>query len=114
MKPRGDRIACSLESEDGARGVFSVHAGAEPNSVARVDPVEWGEKKPTGNIKVAMFSIIGDMGYTGQIIRITGEDFLALMRTKLIGNFYAAILWGGGPMKIVKDAQLLAKRPTTA
>lgn len=114
MKPRGDRIACSLESEDGARGVFSVHAGTEPHTVSRVDPVEWGEKKPTANIKVAMFSIIGDMGYTGQIIRITGEEFLALMRTKLITNFYAAILWGGGPMKIVKDAQVLAKRPAPA
>lgn len=114
MKPRGERIACMIETDDGARGVYSVYAGTEPKSVDRVDPVEWGDTKPKGNVTVAMFSIIGEMGMTGQIIRITGAEWLALMRTKQMTNFYATILWGGGPLKVVQAAVAIEKKSIAA
>jgi hypothetical protein len=104
MKTRGERIACMVETVDGARGVYSVFAGSEPKSIVRIDPVEWGETKPSGRVKHAMFSVIAEMGMTGQIIRITGPEWLALMRTNQMQHFYATILWGGGPLKIVQDA----------
>jgi hypothetical protein len=104
MKPRGERIACMVETADGARGVYSVFAGSEPQSIDRIDPVEWGEKKPSGRVKLAMFSVIAEMGMTGQTIRITGPEWLALMRTDQMQNFYATILWGGGPLKVVQEA----------
>jgi hypothetical protein len=110
MKPRGERIACSLETEDGVTGVYSVYAGTEPKSIAKIDTVEWGKVMPKGDVKVGMFSVIGDMGYTGQIIRVTGEELRAMIRTKLINDFYVAVLWGGGPLKIAKDAVLMARR----
>jgi len=114
MKPRGERIACMIETTDGARGVYSVHAGAEPRSIRAVDPVEWGETRPKGTVKVGMFSVIGEMGMTGQIIRITGEEWHALMRTRQMTNFYAAILWGGGPLKIAKAALAVERGATPA
>ena len=114
MKPRGERIACMIETDDGARGVYSVHAGSEPQSVERVDPVEWGEVKPNSNVKLAMFSVIGEMGMTGQIVRITGAEWQALMRTKEIDNFYSTILWGGGPLKVVQAAVAAEKKSIAA
>ncbi|MSQ20712.1 MAG: hypothetical protein EXR39_14425 [Betaproteobacteria bacterium] len=77
MNPRGERIACMVETVDGARGVYSVFAGSEPQSIDRVDPVEWGPTKPIGPVKQAMFSVIAEMGMTEQIIRITGSEWTA-------------------------------------
>lgn len=109
MKPRGERIACMIETDDGTRGVFSVHAGAEPHSVERVDPVEWGNENPSGNVKLAMFSLVGEMGMTGQIVRVTGEEWAALMHANALLGFYSTILWGGGPLKIVQAAMVARK-----
>ncbi len=114
MKPRGERIACMIETDDGARGVYSVHAGSEPRTVDRVDPIEWGDAKPNGNVKLAMFSVVGEMGMTGQIVRITGDEWLALMRTKQMNTFYSTILWGGGPLKVVQDALALEQKSIAA
>ncbi len=114
MKPRGERIACMIETDDGARGVFSVLAGAEPNSVERVDPVEWGGDKPRGDVKLAMFSLVGEMGMTGQIVRITGEEWAALMHANALHGFYSTILWGGGPLKIVQAAVAVRKKSIAA
>ena len=109
MKPRGERIACMIETVDGARGVYSVFAGTEPQSIDRIDPVEWGATKPSGRVKLAMFSVIAEMGMTGQIVRITGPEWMALMRANQMQHFYATILWGGGPLKVVQDALEVGK-----
>ena len=114
MKPRGERIACMIETDDGARGVFSVLAGTEPHSVERVDPIEWGDNKPGGNVKLAMFSLIGEMGMTGQIIRVTGAEWVALMHANALNTFYSTILWGGGPLKVVQAAMAEQKKSIAA
>ena len=109
-KPRGSRVACSLRAADGASGVFSVYPGAEPKSIARHDDVQW-DKPPTGPVVQGVFTIIGEMGMTGQVILLDQAKWEALQKTKLTQHFFAALLWGGMPLKVVDDALILSRRP---
>jgi hypothetical protein len=44
MPPRGNRLACTLKSVDGAQGSFDVHPGEQPSSVSKIDPVKWNKE----------------------------------------------------------------------
>ena len=109
MPPRGQRMACSLRTVDGCVGAFDVFPGEAPKSIARVGPVQW-DREPTKEVLEAAFSVIGDMGMTGHIIRVNQLQWRALTKVKLEEPFYAAILWGGNPLKVLEDATMLAKR----
>ncbi|MGE5793512.1 MAG: hypothetical protein ACM36B_12535 [Bacteroidota bacterium] len=108
-KPRGSRVACSLRSSDGANGVFSVYPGTEPKTLASKDEIKW-DKTPTGPVVQGVFTIIGEMGMTGQVILLDQPKWDALQKSKLISHFFIAMLWGGMPLKIVDDAVMMAKR----
>lgn len=110
MKPRGTRLACSLRTSDGCNGVYSVYPGEAPKSIGGVEPVKW-DREPTGHVVQGMFTVIGEMGMTGQIILLDEEKWRALTKTQLEQHFYGAILWGGTPMKVVEDALLMSRRP---
>jgi hypothetical protein len=90
-------------------GAFDVFPGEAPKSIARVGPVQW-DREPTKEVLEAAFSVIGDMGMTGHIIRVNQLQWRALTKVKLEEPFYAAILWGGNPLKVLEDATMLAKR----
>jgi hypothetical protein len=109
MPPRGNRLACSLRTVDGALGTFDAFPGSEPNSVARVDAVRWD--RPTDKpVLEGAFTIIGDLGMTGQVILVNQYQWRALVEAKLEKFFYAAILWGRSPFKVIEDAQMMLKR----
>jgi hypothetical protein len=110
MKPRGTRLACSLRTSDGSNGVFSVYPGETPKSISGTEPIKW-DKEPAGQVVQGMFTVIGEMGMTGQIILLDEEKWRALTKTNLTQHFYAAILWGGSPLKVAEDALLMARRP---
>jgi hypothetical protein len=109
MKPRGTRVACSLRTSDGANGVYSVTPGEAPKSVASVEPVEW-DREPAGDVVQGAFTVIGEMGMTGQIVLLDGEKWRALQKSGLEQHFYAAILWGGTPLKVAEDALMMTRR----
>ena len=109
MKPRGQRMACSLKTVDGCVGSYDVFPGEAPKSIARVDPVKW-DRPPQQEVLEAAFSVIGEMGMTGRIIRANQLQWRALTKVKLEEPFYASILWGGNPLKVLEDATVLAKR----
>jgi hypothetical protein len=109
MPPRGQRMACSLRTLDGCVGAFDVFPGEAPKSIAKVGPVQW-DREPKQEIQEAAFSVIGDMGMTGHIVRVNQLQWRALTKVKLEEPFYAAILWGGNPLKVLEDAVMLAKR----
>jgi hypothetical protein len=111
MPPRGNRLACSVKSVDGAMGSYDVYPGAEPNSIARIDPIKWN-KETSGVVQEGAFSVIGEMGMTGQVLLINQYQWRALADAKLENFFYAAVLWGGGksPFKVIEDAQTMLKR----
>ncbi len=109
MKPRGTRVACSLRTSDGANGVYSVFPGEAPKSIASVEPVVW-DREPAGEVAQGAFTIIGEMGMTGQIILLDADKWRALKKTGLEQYFYAAILWGGTPLKVAEDALVMARR----
>jgi hypothetical protein len=44
------------------------------------------------------------------VILLDQAKWDALQKTKLVNHFYAAMLWGGTPLKVVDDALLIAKR----
>ena len=108
-KPRGSRVACSLRTSDGANGVYSAFPGAQPKSIGSVEPVKW-DKQPTGHVIQGVFTIIGEMGMTGQVILLDQAKWEALQKTELEQHFYAALLWGGTPLKVVDDAVVMSKR----
>jgi hypothetical protein len=108
-KPRGSRVACSLRTGDGATGVYSVFPGEQPKTLGNVEAVKW-DKQPTGPVTQAVFTIIGEMGMTGQVILLDQAKWEALKKADLEQHFYAALLWGGTPLKVVDDAVLMAKR----
>jgi hypothetical protein len=108
-KPRGSRVACSLRTSDGANGVYSAFPGEQPKTIGTVEPVKW-DKQPTGHVTQGVFTIIGEMGMTGQVILLDQTKWEALQKTKLEHHFYAALLWGGTPLKVVDDAVVMAKR----
>lgn len=109
MKPRGTRMAASLRTSDGASGVYSVVPGEQPKSIAEIEPVKW-DRPPSGKVVEGAFTVIGELGMTGQIILLNGYQWEALTQAKLEKHFYIAILWGGTPLKVVDDAQLINKR----
>ncbi len=109
MKPRGERLACSLRSLDGSVGAYSVYPGDAPKSVAKIEDVVWSTP-PQKDVFECAFSVIGEMGMTGRILILNTYQWRALSQAKLESHFYGAILWGGNPMKVVEDAQMMAKR----
>ena len=109
MPPRGQRLACCLKSMDGCQGTFDVHPGEAEKSIAKIDPVTW-DKEPEKGIQEAMFTIIGDMGMTGQLIRLNSYQWQALVDAKIEKFLYISILWSGNWFKVVEDAQMMAKK----
>ena len=109
MPPRGSRLACSLRSQDGCHGSFDVFPGEQPGSISRVDPVKW-DKPPQKPVLEGAFTVIGDLGKTGQAIVINQDQWQALNAAKLETCFYGAILWGRSPFKVIDDAQVMLKR----
>jgi hypothetical protein len=110
MAPRGGRLACSLKSLDGCIGAYSVYPGEAPKSISKVEEVVWNNP-PQKDVSEGAFSVIGDMGMTGRVLILNTYQWRALTQAKLESFFYAAILWGGNPMKVVEDAQMMTKRP---
>jgi len=47
---------------------------------------------------------------TGHMVRVNQLQWRALTAAKLEESFYASILWGGNPLKVLADAVMLAKR----
>ena len=109
MPPRGSRLACSLRSQDGCHGSFDVFPGEQPGSISRVDPVKW-DKPPQKAVLEGAFTVIGDLGMTGQVILVNQYQWQALNAAKLETFFYGAILWGRSPFKVIDDAQMMLKR----
>ena len=109
VKPRGERLACSLKTMDGCIGAYSVYPGEKVKTVAKVEPVTWN-KDPAKEVQEGAFSVIGEMGMTGRILLLNTYQWRALTAARLEEPFYAAILWGLNPMKVVEDAQIMAKR----
>jgi hypothetical protein len=109
MPPKGNRLACSLRSVDGALGIYDVFPGEQPNSVARIEPVRWD--RPTDKpVLEGAFTVIGDLGMTGQVVLVNQYQWRALVEAKLEKFFYGAILWGRSPFKVIDDAQMMLKR----
>ncbi|MGH8746397.1 MAG: hypothetical protein ACREUK_07895, partial [Burkholderiales bacterium] len=98
MPPRGSRLACSLRSQDGCHGSFDVHPGEQPGSISQVGPVKW-DKQPQKPVLEGHFTVIGDLGMTGQVVMINQYQWQALNAAKLEIFFYGAILWGRSPFK---------------
>ncbi len=96
-------------SIDACSGSFDVYPGEAPKSIAKVDPVKW-DKPPQKEVQQGAFSVIGDMGMTGTVLVLNQYQWRALVSTKLEEPFYAMILWGGSPMKVVEDAMAMAAR----
>jgi len=109
MPPRGSRLACSLKSVDGCHGSFDVTPGEQTGSVASVSPVVWN-KTPEKPVQEGAFTVIGDLGMTGQVILVNQYQWRALVDAKLEKFFYGAILWGKSPFKVIEDAQMMLKR----
>ena len=109
MQPRGTRLACSLRSADGCNGSYDVIPGDAPRSIKLVEPARW-DKTPGKEVMQGTFSLIGEMGMTGTLIMVNQYQWRDLKLSGLEQPFYAAILWGGNPMKVVEDAAMLAKR----
>ena len=89
--------------------------GSKPMSVyhyvASKDEIKW-DKTPTGQVVQGVFTIISEMGMTGQVVLLDQTKWDALQKSKLISHFFIAMLWGGTPLKIVDDAVMMAKRGT--
>ena len=109
MKPRGERLACSLKSLDGCMGAYSVYPGEAPKSIAKIEEIVWNNP-PQKDVSEGAFSVIGEMGMTGRVLVLNTYQWRALAQAKLEPHFYAAILWGLNPMKVIEDAQFMAKR----
>ena len=109
MAARGNRLACSLRTVDGCQGSFDAYPGDAPGSVVRVDPIKW-DREPQKPVQEAAFTIIGDLGMTGQVILVNQYQWRDLSDAKLEKFFYAAILWGKSPFKVIEDAKLILKR----
>jgi len=109
MPPRGSRLACSLKTVDGCHGSFDVTPGEQPGSVATVSAVAWN-KTPEKPVQEGAFTVIGDLGMTGQVILVNSYQWRALTEAKVEKFFYGAMLWGKSPFKVIEDAQMMLKR----
>jgi hypothetical protein len=94
---------------NGANGVYSVYPGGELKSIGNVEAVKW-DKDPAGPVVQGVFTIIGEMGMTGQVILLDQAKWDALQKAKLVSHFFIALLWGGTPLKVVDDALVIVKR----
>jgi hypothetical protein len=110
MPPRGQRLACMIKSMDGCQGTFDVIPGTAEKSIAEIGPVTWDKPPEKPGIQEAMFTIIGDMGMTGQLIRLNSYQWAAITEAKIEKFFYASILWSGNWFKVVEDAQMMTKK----
>ena len=109
MPPRGQRLACTLRSQDGCMGTFDVTVGEKEGSVSNVEPVRWN-KEPQKPVQEGAFTIIGELGMTGQVILVNSYQWKALVDAKLENFFFGAILWSKSPSKVIEDAQMMLKR----
>ena len=109
MPPRGSRLICTLKTVDGCQGSFDVTPGEQPGSVATVSPDAWN-KAPEKPVQEGAFTVIGDLGMTGQVILVNSYQWRALTEAKVEKFFYGAMLWGKSPFKVIEDAQLMLKR----
>lgn len=109
MPPRGSRLICTLKTVDGCQGSYDVTPGEQPNTIASVSPVAW-DKPPEKPVLEGAFTIIGDLGMTGQVILVNQYQWRSLIEAKLEQFFYGAILWGKSPFKVIEDAQMMLKR----
>ena len=109
MPPRGSRLACSLRSQGSCSVSFDVCPGELPVSISRVAPWKW-DKPPQKPVLEGHFSVIGELGMTGQVILVNQYQWQALNAAKLETFFYGAILWGRSPFKVIEDAQTMLKR----
>ena len=109
MPPRGTRLACILRSLDGCNGSYDVIPGEQPNSIARIEPVKW-DKPPQKGVQQGAFTIIGEFGMTGQVVVLNQQQWEMVTAAKLEKFFYAAILWGKSPFKVIEDAKMLLRR----
>jgi hypothetical protein len=98
-----------MRAVDGAQGTFDAYPGEQTGSVSRVDPIKW-DKRTDKPILEGAFTIIGDLGMTGQVILVNQYQWRALIDAKLENFFYGAILWGKSPFKVIEDAQTILKR----
>jgi hypothetical protein len=65
------------------KGVYSVYPGEEaPKTLGTIEPVAW-DRTPTGKVWQGAFTVIGEMGMTGQIILLDREKWRALEKTIL-------------------------------
>ena len=71
--------------------------------------ISWN-KPPEKPVQEGAFTVIGDLGMTGQVILVNQYQWRALTDAKLEKFFYAALLWGKSPFKVIEDAQLILKR----
>ena len=109
MPPRGNRLACTLRTTDNTQGTFDSYPGEQPGTVVKVDPIQWS--KPTDKpVLEGAFTVIGDLGMTGQVILVNQYQWRALVDARLETFFYGAILWGKSPFKVIEDAQTMLKR----
>ena len=109
MPPRGNRLVCTLKTVDGVQGSYDVIPGEQPNSVASIGQVKWNKATDKPVLEGA-FTVIGDMGMTGQVILVNQYQWRALVEAKVESFFYGAILWGRSPFKVIEDAQHMLKR----
>ena len=109
MPPRGNRLACSLRTQDGCHGAFDAYPGEQPGSISRVEAVKW-DKPPAKPVQEGAFTVIGDLGMTGQVILVNQYQWRALTEAKLEQFFYGAILWGKSPFRVIEDAEMMVKR----
>ena len=109
MTPKGARLGCSLKTLDGCTGTFSVFPGESAKSIASVEAVTW-DRDPGEEVREASFFVVGDMGMTGILVLLNTQQWRDLTRAKLESFFYATMLWGGDPMKIIEDAARINHR----
>jgi len=109
MPPRGNRLACSLRTVDGCQGSFDVYPGEQPDSISKVDPIKW-DREPMKPVLEGAFTVIGDLGMTGQVILLNQYQWRDISDARLEKFFYGAILWGKSPFKVIEDAKMILKR----
>ncbi|MFM9970075.1 MAG: hypothetical protein ACKVQK_16930 [Burkholderiales bacterium] len=112
MAPKGVRLGCSLKTFDGCTGTYSVTPGDAPKSIATVEPVTW-DRTPAKDVREASFFVVGEMGMTGVLVLLNTQQWQSLTQVQLETFFYASMLWGGNPMKIIDDAAKMLQRPAS-
>ena len=102
----GVRIECRVETTDGETGVFAVVAGDKPHTIKKVEPTQWSARV-RGPVRKGSFSAFAENGWTGQTIALNSRQWKALVTTRQLEPFLAAMIWGGNPMRIATRAVAL-------